>query len=97
MWRGGVLRVGLLELPLRGALLGVELGFVRAVGVDAAFGEVVGAAAGYDEGTPAVAMVRLVYILPGSAVVVSWREEEMGWESSVRFDVTYYTDLICGC
>jgi hypothetical protein len=73
------------------------LGFLGAVGVDAAFGEVVGAAAGYDEGTPAVAMVRLVYILPGSAVVVSWREEEMGWESSVRFDVTYYTDLICGC
>ena len=78
----------------------VVLGFLGAVLI--AFGaglayEVVGAAAGYDEGTPAVAMVRLVYILPGSAVVVSWREEEMGWESSVRFDVTYYTDLICGC
>ena len=52
--------VCLLELVLCHALLGVVLGFLGAVGVDAAFGEVVGAAAGYDEGAPAVAIDGLV-------------------------------------
>ena len=45
----------MLELVLRHAFLGVEVGFSRAVGVDAALGKVVGAAAGGDEGRPAVA------------------------------------------
>lgn len=40
-----------------GALLPVQLGFVRAVCVDAAFGEEVGAAARDDERCPAVAVV----------------------------------------
>lgn len=38
------------------ALLSVQLCFVRSVGVDAAFGEEIGAAAGDDEGGPAIAV-----------------------------------------
>lgn len=38
------------------ALLSVELCFVGSVCVDAAFGEEIGAAAGDDEGSPAVAV-----------------------------------------
>lgn len=58
--RRALLLVRLLELVLCHTLLCVVLGFLGAVGIDAAFGEVVGAAAGYDEGAPAVAMIRLV-------------------------------------
>lgn len=59
---GGVrLLVGLLELILRHALFGVEVGLAGAVGVDAAFGEVVRAAAGNDEGAPAVAILSLAH------------------------------------
>lgn len=46
----------LLELELAHALLVVGFGFGGAVGVDAAFGEEVGATAGDDEGRPAVAV-----------------------------------------
>lgn len=47
----------MLELVGALALGAVEFGFCGAVGVDAAFGEEVGAAAGDDEGRPAVAAV----------------------------------------
>lgn len=47
----------LLELEDADALLAVGLGFCSAVGVDAAFGEEVGAATGNDEGCPAVAVI----------------------------------------
>jgi hypothetical protein len=46
----------LLELVYADALLSVAFGFRGALGVDGLFGEVVGAAAGDDEGAPAVAM-----------------------------------------
>jgi len=46
----------LLELPHADALLAVGLCFGGAVGVDAAFGEEVGAATSDDEGGPAVAI-----------------------------------------
>ena len=45
----------MLEFIKADALLAVGFGFCGAVGVDAAFGEEVGAAAGDDEGGPAVA------------------------------------------
>lgn len=48
--------VGGFQLVLREALLSLRFGFRGAVRVDAAFGEVVGAAAGDDEGAPAVAV-----------------------------------------
>jgi hypothetical protein len=46
----------LFELVNADALLAVGFGFCGAVGVDGLFGEEVGAATGYDEGGPAVAM-----------------------------------------
>jgi hypothetical protein len=51
----GVVEVLLLELEDGDAFLAVCFGFCGALGVDAAFGEEVGAAAGDDEGAPAVA------------------------------------------
>lgn len=62
----GVVEVFLLELEDADALLAVGFGFCGAVGVDAAFGEEVGAAAGDDEGCPAVAKSYL------SALRVAW-------------------------
>lgn len=50
----------LLELPELDAFLAVEFGFLRPVGVDAAFGEEVGAAASDDEGCPAVTITSLI-------------------------------------
>jgi hypothetical protein len=50
----------LLELPELDAFLAVGFGFGRPLGIDAAFGEEVGAAAGYYQGCPAVAMGCLV-------------------------------------
>lgn len=46
----------MLQLVDARALLSVELCFVGSVRVDAAFGEEIGAAAGDDEGCPAVAV-----------------------------------------
>jgi hypothetical protein len=51
----GVGQMLLFELEDADALLAVCFGLCGAVGVDAAFGEEVGAAAGDDEGAPAVA------------------------------------------
>jgi hypothetical protein len=51
-----VVQVLLLELEDGDAFLAVRLGFGGALGVDAAFGKVVGAAAGDDQGAPAVAL-----------------------------------------
>ena len=51
----GVVEVLLLELEDADALLAVGFCFCGAVGVDAAFGEEVGASAGDNEGCPAVA------------------------------------------
>lgn len=53
--RSRLLRVGLLELVLRQALLRLAVGLHGALSVDLAFGEVVGTAAGDDERAPAVA------------------------------------------
>lgn len=49
----------LLHLEQANAFLAIGFGFCGAVGVDAAFSEEVGAAAGDDEGGPTVAIVVL--------------------------------------
>jgi hypothetical protein len=75
-----VVQVLLLELEDGNAFLAVRLCFGGALGVDAAFGKVVGAAAGDDQGAPAVALGVLGHI---------------GFVGSLGnlAEVTYYTDL----
>lgn len=58
--RRAVQAVGLLKLVLSLALDAVGFGFLRAVCVDRFLCEVIGAAAGGDQGRPAVAVVLLV-------------------------------------
>lgn len=75
-----MLRVSLLELVLCLALLRIDLGFLGAVGVDAALGEVVGAAACDDEGSPAVAITLLALDrIKTWKRSVAWQREKVAW------------------
>ena len=74
--------ISVLKLVLRHALLRIDLGFLGAVGVDAALGEVVGAAARDDEGSPTVAIIPLAQNQTSIQWrIVAWqrRERSHGW------------------
>ena len=80
--RGRLLSISVLKLVLRHALLRIDLGFLGAVGVDAALGEVVGAAARDDEGSPTVAIIPLAQNQTSIQWrIVAWqrRERSHGW------------------
>tara|TARA_R110002003_G_scaffold1110_4_gene22380 strand:+ start:11480 stop:11809 length:330 start_codon:yes stop_codon:yes gene_type:complete len=74
----------LFELEDAHAFLPVGFGFGGAVGVDAAFGEVVGAAAGDDERGPAVAMLVLVVGVAGALRLGRAGQRRLGRWSRVR-------------
>jgi hypothetical protein len=71
----------LLELPELDAFLAVGFGFCGALGIDATFGEEVGAAAGYYEGCPAVAMGQLAWYFRCTECICAWCMVHGAWES----------------
>jgi hypothetical protein len=78
-----IIEVLLLELVNADALLAVGFGFCGAVGIDGLFGEEVGAAAGDDEGGPAVAIVLLALHTFFAAGVAELIEYERMYSSRI--------------